>query len=107
MAVNAPIPTADKNPEGLHQKYLIERILGYEEFIFPKGHLCEDLTYKVPITRPTEEWAEYFILRLDEDGEDMEHIKACRVAIHAYADAIQHHLPKLASDIKERYPLLK
>jgi hypothetical protein len=50
--------------------------------------------------------AEYFVLRLDQGGKDIEHIKACRIGIHAYADAIAHHLPKLAFDLKDKYPLI-
>jgi hypothetical protein len=50
--------------------------------------------------------SEYFVMRLDEGGKDREHIKACRIGVHAYADAIEHHLPELAKDLKSRYPLL-
>lgn len=56
--------------------------------------------------RPVDPKAEYFVMRLDTGGKDMEHIKACRIGIYAYADAIQHHLPELAKDLRERYPLL-
>ena len=45
-------------------------------------------------------------MRLDEKGKDREHIKACRIGVHAYADAIEHKLPELAKDLRERYPLL-
>lgn len=59
-----------------------------------------------PINIDVDDDAEYFVLRLDEGGKDPEHIKACRIGVHAYADAIAHHLPQLAVDLKERYPLL-
>lgn len=82
------IPTQTENPTGLHQRYAIRKIL-------PNG---------TTVARDTN--SEYFVLRLDEGGKDIEHIKACRIGINAYADAIQHHLPELAKDLKERYPLL-
>lgn len=47
--------------------------------------------------------AEYFVLRLDYNGKDKEHIKACRKAILVYADAISSHLPELAKDLREKY----
>lgn len=82
------IPTQSENPSGLHQRYCI-------------------LKYRADGTtsRP-DEGSEYFVMRLDEGGSDIEHIKACRIGVHAYADAIQHHLPELAKDLRERYPLL-
>lgn len=56
---------------------------------------------------PVDKGAEYFVLRLDNSADnDLEHIKACRIGIHAYAAAIKHHLPKLSEELKERYPLI-
>lgn len=49
--------------------------------------------------------AEYFALRVDNKGKDVKHLVACRIGLHAYADAIEAHLPLLAKDIRERYPL--
>jgi hypothetical protein len=86
--VKKRIPTQLENPKGLHQRYVVQKI---SEF----GNI-------VPVDRDSE----YFIMRLDEGGKDREHIKACRIGVHAYADAIQHHLPEVAKDLKERYPLL-
>lgn len=82
------IPTQKENPKGLHQRYAIRKIL-------PDG-----------TTEPRDSSSEYFVLRLDEGGKDIEHIKACRIGVNAYADAIEHHLPELSKDLKERYPLL-
>jgi hypothetical protein len=94
------IPTKKDNPKGLHQKYFIQKIEGMRK---AGVNFFNEPEY-VPILNPVEEDAEYFVLRLDECGSDKEHIKACRIAVNAYADAIEHHLPELAKDLKERYP---
>ncbi|MBL7942466.1 MAG: hypothetical protein JNM00_06855 [Flavobacteriales bacterium] len=60
-----------------------------------------------PIWEPVDKDAEYFVMRLDTGGKDINHIKACRIGIHAYADAIEPHLPELARDLRERYPLVQ
>lgn len=86
-------PTQGENPNGLHSRYHIQKI------VRSNGPFDDKLI-------PTEEGSEYFVMRLDEGGKDREHIKACRIGVHAYADAIEHHLPELAKDLKERYPLL-
>lgn len=83
------IQTQKENPTGLHQRYHIEKITDF-------GRI-------VPIDRD----AEYFVMRLDEGGKDRNHIKACRIGIHAYAGAIEPFIPQLAKDLRERYPLLK
>lgn len=75
------IPTAQQNPAGLHLRYIISKTNG----------------------EPVDDNAEYFVLRLDENGDDKEHIKAGRIGVLAYAEAIKHHLPQLANDIIERY----
>jgi hypothetical protein len=87
------LPTQLENPKGLHQRYYIRKFVEVEGSRYP-GTLEVDPN------------AEYFVLRLDTGGSDPEHIKACRIAVHAYADAIEHHLPELAKDLRERYPLL-
>ncbi|MBC7947195.1 MAG: hypothetical protein H7Y42_04895 [Chitinophagaceae bacterium] len=81
------IPTREKNPSGLHQRYYIQKVGDF-------GH---------PI--PIDTGSEYFVLRLDEGGKDPIHINACRIAVNAYANAIEHHLPDLAKDLRERYPV--
>lgn len=73
-----------ENQKGLYRRYKVEKVNG-----------------------DTDPNAEYFVLRLDEGGSDIEHIKACRIAAHAYADAIERHLPQLAADLRGRYPLIQ
>jgi hypothetical protein len=92
------IPTQLENSKGLHQRYFIQKIVEANG-PFDDGESNLKLA-------PTDPGAEYFVLRLDEGGKDPEHIKACRIGVHAYADAIEHHLPELAEDLRERYPLL-
>lgn len=91
------IPTQGENPKGLHQRYHIQKIVPADG-TFDDG----DSNYK---TVPVDDNAEYFVMRLDEGGKDPEHIKACRIGVNAYADAIAHHIPELAKDLKERYPV--
>lgn len=97
------IPTQTESPNGLHQRYAIKKIVPN---VLKRG----DITFVDPgrpfIEVPCDDYSEYFVLRLDEGGKDLEHIKACRIGVHSYADAIQHHLPELAKDLKGRYPLL-
>jgi hypothetical protein len=83
------IPTQSENPTGLHQRYYIQKLSADED-----------------IYVPVDDNAEYFVMRLDEGGSDINHIKACRIGVHAYADAIENHIPQLAKDLRERYPLL-
>jgi len=92
------IPTKEQNPNGLHAKYLIKKFVGMK----PTGF---GLTEK-PIFEDVDKDAEYFVLRLDLKAKDLNHVKACRIAIHSYADAIQATIPELAKDLRERYPLL-
>ncbi len=101
------IPTQIDNPTGLHGKYFIQKIKPHPN----AGQLKSETKwgeryYPDFILRPVDPNSEYFVMRLDEGGKDPEHIKACRIGVHAYADAIQHHLPELAKDLKERYPLI-
>lgn len=88
------IPSQSENPNGFHARYKIEKWVKSDFF---NGEF---------VAAPTDPGSEYFVMRLDTGGKDLEHIKACRIGIHAYADAIQHHLPELSKDLKERYPLL-
>ena len=89
------IPTQTENSKGLHARYFIQKIVHPNIFEEPGMKLA-----------PVDEGSEYFVMRLDKGGSDIEHIKACRIGVHAYADAIEHHLPELAKDLKERYPLI-
>lgn len=61
--------------------------------------------YKVEKTdrTPIDPNAEYFVLRLDAGGSDKIHVNACRVAVLAYADAIEEHLPILSQELRGKY----
>lgn len=95
------IPTKESNPKGLYAKYIIRKITGIRTDGF--GYPLNPPKFKTKSVEPN---SEYFVLRLDLNGGDMNHIKACRIAIHAYADAIDPHIPLLAKDLRERYPLI-
>jgi hypothetical protein len=88
------IQTKEENPTGLHQRYLIHKIVSTESK--PDG----TIQYT---TKSIDKDAEYFILRLDEGGKDPIHIAACRKAVLTYAEEIKNHLPDLAKDLIEKY----
>jgi len=75
------IKTQQENPNGLYNRYIVSKVSG----------------------EPVDKNADYFVLRLDEYGDDLEHIAACRKAIMTYAEEIKNHLPQLSADIIERY----
>ena len=82
-----PIPTQSERPDGFNIRYLVIKI------------------NKDGSLRESDPGSEYFVARLDEGGEDKEHTRACRIAVNAYSDAIEHHLPQVAQDLRERYPI--
>ena len=96
------IPVKEENPTGLHKRYRIQKYVGK---VFTGTDFFGQSVFE-PQFQEVEPNAEYFVMRLDEGGSDIEHIKACRVGINAYADAIEHHLPMLARDLRHRYPIL-
>ena len=69
------------NKSGLHRKYIIKKSDG--SLVDPD--------------------AEYFVLRLDVNGKDEKHTKACRKALMLYAEEIKDHLPVLSKDLIDRY----
>ena len=75
------IKTRDENPDGLHTRYVVNKLDG----------------------TPTDENAEYFVLRLDNGGSDSNHINACRKAVLTYADEIAPFIPQLAEDLRSKY----
>ena len=75
------IPTQTENPKGLHKRYIVAKANG----------------------EPVDENAEYFVLRLDKNGDDPVHIEACRQAVLTYATIIRNHLPELSDDLFQRY----
>jgi hypothetical protein len=56
---------------------------------------------------PMDPNAEYFPLRVDDGASDSEDLKACRAAIHKYAEVIENTKPQLAADLRERYPVIE
>lgn len=96
----AKIPTQIENPNSLHQRYSIKKLV---KDTYAMGLIMEaDYIKEVP----TDPGSEYFVMRLDTGGSDINHIRACRIGINAYADAIEPYIPELANDLRERYPLL-
>jgi hypothetical protein len=93
----------EDNPNGLHVKYVISKVV---KTVRLNNDFFGSPQFKF-ITKPVEPNSEYFVLRLDENGDDINHIRACRIAIHAYADAIEPFIPQLAEDLRNRYPILK
>lgn len=91
------IKTQFENPKGLHQRYLIKKLVPE---VYAKGTVLEENVLREEYP---DENAEYFVLRLDKNGSDPLHIDACRKAVLVYADAIKDHLPELSSDLIERY----
>ncbi len=76
------LPTIEENPSGLHQRYVISKANG----------------------EPVDPNAIYFVLRIDEHGDDPSHLNASREAARAYAEAILRdleagHLEDLATDL--------
>lgn len=100
-----PIPTQFENPKGLHQRYAVKKLI---HRVVPMSYYNGDLSMSQEYDEEVmpDPGAEYFVMRLDEGGKDLNHIKACRIGIHAYADAIETNIPELAKDLRERYPLL-
>ena len=56
------LPTIEENPNGLHQRYVVSKASG----------------------EPVDPQAIYFVLRLDNGGDDNSHLEACREAARAY-----------------------
>lgn len=96
------IPTQTENPKGLHQRYEIRKIVPHPR----AGEQLGGIIFPEFESKSVDYGSEYFVMRLDTGGSDMIHINACRIGIQAYANAIEHHLPELAKDLRERYPPL-
>lgn len=108
--METPIEDQTENPKGLHARYHIQKIkmIPNPNFnpIAKQSQIINNHDQLIEALVPVDKDAEYFVLRLDMGGSDIEHIKAGRIGIHAYAEAIRHHLPQLAEDLIERYPLI-
>lgn len=99
-----------QNPKGLHRRYHIQKVVRVSNPYFsPTAKVSQVINNHdqyIEVLQPVDEGSEYFVLRLDTGGNDINHIKACRIGIHAYADAIEATIPKLATDLRKKYPLL-
>ena len=77
--------TEQENPGGLHKRYIVSKANG----------------------EPVDPRSVYFVLRLDGHGDDMDHIKACRVAAWEYALYIRcnhgpsHPLYQMAKELSD------
>lgn len=101
------IPDQLINPNGLHERYYIQKIVKVTNPSFnPSSKIHESNEPYTLQRRAVDHGAEYFVLRLDSNGSDLNHVASCRIAIQAYADAIETTIPQLAKDLRERYPLL-
>lgn len=100
-----------ENPKGLHQRYVIRKIeLAPNPLFSPTAKTSQVVDNKsqyITVTAPVNKDAEYFVLRLDDMQSDPFHKEACVMAINAYADSIEPHIPKLAADIRKKYPIIK
>jgi hypothetical protein len=75
----AKLPTAAENPNGLHQRYRLTMADGTP--VDPRGF--------------------YFTLRLDNNGDDVGHVRACRAAAYTYAAAAPNHLAQMATELAQ------
>lgn len=99
----AKIPEQRDNPKGLHVRYLIQKVVPNPNYDPNSYYRSDRSPYDII---DCDKDAEYFVMRLDTGGSDINHIKACRIGIHAYADAIEATIPQLAKELRERYPLI-
>lgn len=77
-----PLPERDERPatkQGLFRKFTVQRTDGKDQTILDKHYNCE-----------------YFVL-------DLTHDPAARVAVKAYAAAIEETHPYLARDLRVKY----
>ena len=99
-----------ENPKGLHARYHIQKIVKVLNPNFSPtakvSQVADNSEQYVMALAPIDKNAEYFVLRLDTGGKDIQHIKACRIAINSYALAMQDYLPQLSAELIEKYPLL-
>lgn len=102
--------TKEQNPNGLHRRYYIQKIGKVPNPDFSptvkQSQVINNSDRFIDGLMPIDKNSEYFVLRLDVGGSDIEHIKACRVGVRAYAEAIKNHLPQLSKDILEKYPAI-
>lgn len=63
------IPKKEDNPKGLHQRYVVRKVVGVKDLGYTNYRL---------ITKAVDRDAEYFVMRLDSGGKDPKHINACK-----------------------------
>lgn len=73
------IPTAGANPKGFHSRYIVSKTSG----------------------EPVDPDAIYFVLRVDNGGDDQLHICACQDALRTYAECAMrtNHLKQLGEEL--------
>lgn len=86
---HSALPSQPENPKGLHAKYSLQKIAGY--------------VGRKPMYVDPPIGAEYFVLRLDDGCKDEDHLRACKLAAAAYANAIEPTRPQMAEDMRKRY----
>ena len=74
----ANLPSRESNPDGLHQRYIVNKADG--------------------TSNPD---AKYFVLRLDLEGGDKEHATACRKAAQTYIRNAPKHMRRVAEELVE------
>lgn len=105
MSEETHIPTQVENPKGLHQSYSIKKLIQIPNPDYDPSSILGLHDPSIIVEHPIDNGAEYFVLRLDRNGKDPNHINACRIGIQAYANAIEPFIPELAKDLRERYPV--
>lgn len=91
--------TTPEIPKGLYQKYYIQKL---SELRFKGYDILEQPIYE-PVYTEVDPDAEYFVMRVDRNGDDKIHAEACRQAVVFYAHQIKYHLPELSKDLIEKY----
>ena len=89
-----------ENPNGLYQKYYIQKIVPAKNKLQKAFYSRRDhRNYRL---KPMDEGFEGFVLRFDGGG-DPKHVEACRKAILIYANEIRDYIPQLSKDLIEKY----
>lgn len=100
------IPTQIEEWNRLHQRYWIKKLVKITNPDYIPDPVLGLQEPEIIITKDVDKDSEYFVMRLDENGKDPNHINACRIGVQAYADAIEQFIPELAKDLRKRYPVL-
>ena len=73
------VPSIEENPKGFHRRYIVSKANG----------------------EPVDPDAIYFVLRVDNGGDDSLHICACQSALRTYAECAMrtNHLKQLGEEL--------